>query len=326
MTSITQITAAARRSLLNQQTLSSSSKPGIISSPTKTSPSLSSLQGVVIFVPRIDLLLGRLSIIHAQHLVERLNEVSSVTAAGVYPCRRLVLVATVKSLSPAGIAFPPIEEQTTPSHRTGALSVRVPIPIPQRINLMHFHNSNPQGMCENMESVTSLYAAVSYSKIVFFSEPHVVLNGHASPKTVSLLRDQQSGNISSRNRPLESELEPSEPLIDGEISSTFDVEAQTGIPGQRISSLVPPEFGAPGVGVVCASGGVIGGSASGATIDNLLRQIFRFPFVEKISIIPPGDALRRAFLRSALLDWLEGKGHGSADFDLEVAARRLPRP
>ncbi|KAM7534657.1 hypothetical protein Aperf_G00000113139 [Anoplocephala perfoliata] len=309
MTSITQITAAARRSLLNQQTLTPSSKPGLTSSPTNTSsPNFSNLQGVVIFVPRIDLLLGRLSIIHAQHLVERLNEVSSATATtAVYPSRRLVLVATVKSLSPAGIAFPPAEEQTTPSHRTGALSVRVPIPaIPQRINLMHFHNSTPQ-------------------------ESHIVLNGHASPKTVSWLRDQQSGTVSSRNRTLESsDLDPSEPLIDGEISSTFDVEAQTSTPnpGQRISSLVAPaEFGAPAVGVICTSGGAIGGgSASGATIDNLLRQIFRFPFVEKISFIPPGDALRRAFLRSALLDWLEGKSHESADFDLEAAARRLPRP
>lgn len=179
MTSITQITAAAKRSLINQlPPHSSTTLPGGHNSSdavsTSSPHSLSNLQGVVIFAPRLDQLLSRLSAIQSQYLVERLLGVLATNStSGVNFGRRLVLVATVKSLSPTALALPPpppAEEVGKPLSTTAspqkapgaALSVRVPtttnntIPPPllnqrplvnsnSNNNPVYFNNLNSQG-------------------------------------------------------------------------------------------------------------------------------------------------------------------------------------
>lgn len=138
MTSITQIIAAARRTLLNQhQQLSNDPKPP---------PSPSNLAGVVLFIPRIDQLLTRLPSVAAHHLVERLIEVTANNMAVCGTQKRTVLVATVRqlsSLSPSLIPPPPLPPplcvtgEETQSSRPGALSVRVhpaTVPISPRVN------------------------------------------------------------------------------------------------------------------------------------------------------------------------------------------------
>lgn len=155
-------------------------------------------------------------------------------------------------------------------------------------------------------------------------ESPVVLNGHAPPKTVSMLREQQSpppgssgylnNNVvtTTTNLGFREFSESSIIFESGDLSITSihcDVEAQTeNLP--LGSSTTAAAAAAP----------------SGITVDTLLRRVLRFPYVEKISLSPPVYSLRRKYLQSALLDWLEGKAHESAGFDLEAAAKRLPRP
>ncbi|VDL23777.1 unnamed protein product [Hymenolepis diminuta] len=331
MTSITQITAAAKRSLINQLPPHSTTFPGghNSSDAASTSPHpLSNLQGVVIFAPRLDQLLSRLSAIQSQYLVERLLGVLATNStSGVNFGRRLVLVATVKSLSPTALALPPpplAEEVGKPSSTTAspqkapgaALSVRVPtttnntIPLPL-LNQRPLVNSNSNNNPMYFNNLNS-------------QESPVVLNGHAPPKTVSMLREQQSpppgssgylnNNVvtTTTNLGFREFSESSIIFESGDLSITSihcDVEAQTeNLP--LGSSTTAAAAAAP----------------SGITVDTLLRRVLRFPYVEKISLSPPVNSLRRKYLQSALLDWLEGKAHESAGFDLEAAAKRLPRP
>ncbi|KAM3181188.1 hypothetical protein ACTXT7_014862 [Hymenolepis weldensis] len=332
MTSITQITAAAKRSLINQlPPHSSTTLPGGHNSSNTASTSsphpLSNLQGVVIFAPRFDQLLSRLSAIQSQYLVERLLGVLATNStSGVNFGRRLVLVATVKSLSPTALALPPppateevgkpLSTTASPQKASGAaLSVRVPTTtnntIPALLNQRPLVNSNSSNNPMYFNNLNS-------------QESPVVLNGHAPPKTVSMLREQQSpppgssgylnNNVvtTTTNLSLREFSESSVIFESGDLSITSihcDVEAQTeNLP--LGSSTTAAAAAAP----------------SGVTVDTLLRRVLRFPYVEKISLSPPVYSLRRKYLQSALLDWLEGKAHESAGFDLEAAAKRLPRP
>lgn len=128
VTSITQIIAAARRSLLTNHQQALTDFPPTANSLSSSPPNLA---GVVLFVPRIDLLFARLPAVACHHLVERLLEVTSATNdTGCGARGRIVLVATVKSFPPSIIPSPIVGEEPQ-SHqsqvlRPGPLSIRVP--------------------------------------------------------------------------------------------------------------------------------------------------------------------------------------------------------
>ncbi|KAL5103241.1 ATPase family AAA domain-containing protein 2B [Taenia crassiceps] len=278
VTSITQIIAAARRSLLNQHQQAPNDIPSIANS-FPSGPS--NLAGVVIFVPRIDLLLARLPAVACHHLVERLLEVTSTTNdTGCGARGRIVLVATLKSFPPS-IIPPPIvgeEPQTHQSQvsRPGILSIRVP-------------------------------PAASLRLITPSQESGALCNGHASPKTIAWLREQQTGERCRSKPSIDPEVEVEG--VDGE--STAAEEEVMAAP--RISQLSP--LSSPG----------------GGGIDHLvnthLRRLFRFPFVEKVSLNPPGDHLRREFLSSVFFDWLNvSEGDSSPDADTLSRPPRPPTP
>ncbi|VDM30854.1 unnamed protein product [Hydatigera taeniaeformis] len=279
VTSITQIIAAARRSLLNQY---QQAPTDLHSTGTTTLPSSpSNLVGVVLFVPRIDLLLARLPAVACHHLVERLLEVTSAaTDTSCVIHRRIVLVATVKSFPPSIIPSSIVGEEAQ-SHqsqisRSGPLSIRVPPASSLRLN------TPPQ-------------------------DSGALCNGHASPKTIAWLRDQQAGERSRSKPSLDPEVEVEG--VDGE--STAAEEEAMGAP--RISQLSP--LSSPG------------GGSTDHLVNTHLRRLFRFPFVEKISLHPPGDHLRREFLSPVFFDWLNAsEGDSSLNKHTSSLPPRPPTP
>ncbi|CDI98023.1 ATPase family AAA domain containing protein 2B [Echinococcus multilocularis] len=271
VTSITQIVAAARRSLLNQHQQAPTDLPATATAPS-TSPS--NIAGVVLFVPRIDLLLARLPAVACHHLVERLLEVTSATMDTGYGAqRRLLLVATVKSFPPSIIPSPIVGEEAQPQTTPGSLSIRVPPAVSLRFT------TPPQ-------------------------ESAALCNGHASPKTIAWLREQQTGERSRSKPSIDPEAEVEG--VDGE-STAAEEEA---VAAPRISQLSP--LSSPG----------------GGSIDHLvntyLRRLFRFPFVEKISLHPPSDQLRRDFLSPVFFNWFNVSAADSTPNT--NASSRPPRP
>lgn len=66
------------------------------------------------------------------------------------------------------------------------------------------------------------------------------------------------------------------------------------------------------------------GAAIDQNVNSHLRRLFRFPFVERISLRPPGENLRREFLRPVFFDWLE---HPMENINSSRStANRPPRP
>ncbi|KAL5964518.1 ATPase family AAA domain-containing protein 2 [Taenia solium] len=275
VTSITQIITAARRSLLNQHQQAPTDLPSTASS------SFSNLTGVVLFVPRIDLLLARLPAVACHHLVERLLEVTSATNdTGCGARGRIVLVATVKnfphSIIPSNIVGEEPQPHQSQVSRPGLLSIRVPLAASLRL-------TNPP------------------------QESGALCNGHASPKTIAWLRDQQTGE---RGRPKPS-IDPEVEMegVDGE-SMTAEEEV---IAAPRISQLSP--LSSPG-----------GGSVE-HLVNTHLRRLFRFPFVEKVSLHPPSDHLRREFLSPVFFDWFNvSKDDCPPDADTSSRPPRPPTP
>ncbi|VDO09142.1 unnamed protein product [Rodentolepis nana] len=257
------------------------------------------------------------------YLIERLLGVLATNiTSGVNFGRRLVFVATVKSLPPTAIALPPppSDELVRPILPTlspqKAPNAVVSVRVPNNTIPTSLHNQRP--LVNSISNNNPMYFNNSNSQ-----EHSVVLNGHASPKTVSMFREQQSpplpgssGNLhnnvvttTTTNLGLREFSESNFILESGDISVTSihcDVEAQT-------DNLLP----VPSTAIA---------ASSGITVDSLLRRILRFPYVEKISLSPPACSLRRKYLQSALLDWLDGVSHESMGFDLDAAAKRLPRP
>lgn len=162
--------------------------------------------------------------------------------------------------------------------------------------------------------------------VLLILEP--VLNGHASPKTVSMLREQQFPQNVSNFNPNPNSLIPvtsesSEVSLEGieptAVTSSLncDVEAQT----------ENPPLGIVSTSAAAAVASLHPGAAAGTSpVDSLLKRIFRFPYAERVSITPPGRVLRRRYLESALLDWLNGNLHELEGFDIEAAAKLLPKP
>lgn len=161
----------------------------------------------------------------------------------------------------------------------------------------HYRNNILDGL-NRMRNLSRCFS------IIFSLEPGALCNGHASPKTIAWLRDQQTGER-GRSKPfIDSEVEVEG--VDGE-STAAEEEVMV---APRISQLSP--LSSPG----------------GGSIDHLvnthLRRLFRFPFVEKVSLHPPGDHLRREFLSPVFFDWFN-VSEGDCPPDADTSSRP-PRP
>uniref|UniRef100_A0A5K3F5T6 Bromo domain-containing protein n=2 Tax=Mesocestoides corti TaxID=53468 RepID=A0A5K3F5T6_MESCO len=260
VTSITQIVAAARRTLINQHR-----QPCATASP---SIPLSSLLGVVLFVPRIDRLLARLPTIACHHLLERLTEATTTSEPGC--SRRIVLVATVKNLPPAitiATGEEPQHQQQSQTSRTSPLSIRVPPSISPRVTTPNVPDA-------------------------------AICNGHASAKTVAWLRDQQNGRRHRARPPAASILEES--AADEEVEN----QLQTRGPCPPFNTLSAALTGVSPLSSPGGGGGGCGGNAD-VMVNHNLRRLFRFPHMERISLRGPGEDLRRNYLRPVFFDWFD---------------------
>uniref|UniRef100_A0A0V0J341 Bromo domain-containing protein n=1 Tax=Schistocephalus solidus TaxID=70667 RepID=A0A0V0J341_SCHSO len=327
VTSISQILGAAQRALANQREVDPTEMVDGDSSHGHCGVANTTL-GVVLFIPRIDRLFNRLPNLAAFYLIDRLIELTATSSGSQVVCdfggssptgRRLVLVATFR-----WPRNPPASDTVLNSvSKTSPLTIRLPQSA-----------LSPRSHPQPSESV--------------------VCNGHASPRVIARIRQQQQtaevpspGSRFRKPPALKSAPLPPPPsdwLCPALEASTQPISTPSALSPLAASHRCLPTFMRPlhrtGVNFrpppfssTATTEGALdeepesprrSGNAADASAA-YMRCLFRFPYLELISFEPPQDYQRSLYFRPLFFDWLEPTLRESTD-EKRTDQRRPPTP
>ncbi|KAL7056484.1 hypothetical protein AAHC03_020927 [Spirometra sp. Aus1] len=306
VTSISHILCAAQRALANQREIDPAEMEE--GNNSEGHCAASAVLGVVLFIPRIDRLFTRLPNLAAFYLIDRLAELTASNSdsqivcdfGGSTPSRRLVLVATFR-----WPRNPTSETLLNSVSKTSPLTIRLPQPT-----------VSPRGRPPSGGSA--------------------MCNGHASPRVIARIRQQQ------QNTELPSAGDLLSPLLD---SSPQLIPAPSLISPHSLHRSLPT-FMRPlhrgGVSIRPPPHSFSSAATAEMTLEEepesprrgcgtadasaaFMRRLFRFPYLELLSFEPPPDYQRSLYFRPVFFDWLETTPRESTE-EKKVGQRRPPTP
>uniref|UniRef100_A0A183SXL7 Bromo domain-containing protein n=1 Tax=Schistocephalus solidus TaxID=70667 RepID=A0A183SXL7_SCHSO len=361
VTSISQILGAAQRALANQREVDPTEMVDGDSSHGHCGVANTTL-GVVLFIPRIDRLFNRLPNLAAFYLIDRLIELTATSSGSQVVCdfggssptgRRLVLVATFR-----WPRNPPASDTVLNSvSKTSPLTIRLPQSAlsprshPQPMRLLQSDAATPSSQSGRLPVLISAYPPDVHSRSLRES---VVCNGHASPRVIARIRQQQQtaevpspGSRFRKPPALKSAPLPPPPsdwLCPALEASTQPISTPSALSPLAASHRCLPTFMRPlhRTGVhfrpppfssTATTEGALdeepesprrSGNAADASAA-YMRCLFRFPYLELISFEPPQDYQRSLYFRPLFFDWLEPTLRESTD-EKRTDQRRPPTP